>query len=100
MKPEKEVEFYYDKASNIALEIIEKKARKIMRTHKNLTEFVMGMGMAFFNTKNDCAISPYDSDAPVYMKSLGDFIIDWDEYLKLTGGPMRFTAIGPINREW
>lgn len=79
-----------------ALVELERKARRILLKHPNLNEFVMAMGEAFFTTA-DGTVSTEDR---AYMKPLNDFIYEWDEFLRLTGSPMRFTAHGDKVIHW
>lgn len=92
-----EVRRHYDQAVSIALEIVEKRARAILLAHKgSLREFTMSMGMwCFTDLRGDIV-------EPVYINnsSLARFIMEWDEYLKLTGSPMRFAATGPKITNW
>ena len=88
---------WYTRARREALKHVEALARKILKQHPNLDEYVMAMGTAFFS---DCymeTISVYDR---AYMRSLSKFLDEWDEYLKLTGEPMRFTADGKKMTDW
>jgi hypothetical protein len=97
MSVNKQIEQKILEASEICLAEIERRARKILATHPNLDEFLMGMGTVFFSTKDGQNISLYDR---AYMKSLDDFINDWDHDLHITGEPMRFTATGPVTTKW
>jgi hypothetical protein len=88
---------------DMALTLIEKRARAILAAHKNLDEFVMGMGAWLF-TKRDSE----DDISPVYREYIPAYAIPFtrmmDEFddleLKATGEAMRFTEKGPIVREW
>jgi hypothetical protein len=95
-------------ANDMALLEVELQARKILSQHKNLDEFVMGMGGWFF-TRNDKehtivhndsnGISPSER-TPKYTRRLQTFIDKWDNDLKITGNPMRFTANGKTITDW
>lgn len=104
MATKKEIETHYMKASDAASELVEQEARRILRKHLNLHEFVMGMGSWFFTLKKGDSTDehPFVYDEPRYIakSKLARFISKWDEYLKITGEPMRFTADGPTVREW
>lgn len=91
------VKFHYDKAGDFAVAEVERMARQILLTHPNLNEFIMGMGLACFTDKADNSLDTSDRR---YMKPLDDFISEWDEYLKITGEPMRFTATGKKITSW
>lgn len=88
MSPKKQIAFFYDKARNLALAEVERRARNIMRRHPTLKSFILAMGTASF----------YDADGPVmeedkkYLKSFYSFLYDWDEYLKLTGEGFRIAG--------
>lgn len=112
MANEKEIERHYKEAENLASEFVEAQARAILRKHPHLHEFVMAMGTWFFTKRKSrdrsllpgehAIISPTDYGAPKYIAEgrLARFVYEWDEYLKITGEPMRFTADGPVVREW
>lgn len=100
----KEVEALHLQASEAASAFVEQEARAILRGHSNLHEFIMGMGIWCFTlVKADGSDDhPTINDEPRYVSHsrLARFISKWDEYLKITGEPMRFTADGPVVREW
>ena len=112
MITEKQIEREYVNAVKLALWLVETEARKILRAHDNLDEFIMGMGRYFFTRKpgslrsDGSKVSKEESeiiyDEPKYIASsrLVKFIGSWDEYLKLTGCPMRFTANGSVVTDW
>lgn len=86
----------YDAAQKTALNMLEARARAILRKHRNLREFVMGMGGWGFWTTDD---EPLDNETG-YLKPVRDLIEQWDDALGLTGTPLRFTADGPVMTEW
>ena len=86
----------YNKARATALRLLEQKARKILRRHQNLSEFIMSMGCWGFTGKNGDILH----DELHYMSPVVRLLKKWDEILKLTGEPMRFTATGPVIRNW
>jgi hypothetical protein len=86
-----------------ALALVENRARKILRSHSNLDEFVMGMGGWLFSRHGSGdSISDIElSHIPAYVlsfKKMMDEFSDMD--LRVTGEPMRFTADGPVVRMW
>jgi hypothetical protein len=85
-------------ATGMALHNIEWAARDILRKHANLGEFVMAMGVATFTDRQTGDTIELGSRA--YMATLDGFIGRWDNCLKLTGNPMRFTAYGPTITDW
>jgi len=94
---QKDITYHLNKSENIALKILEQKARKILTQHPNLNEFVMGMGGWSFWDKKD---NRYTDNEVSYLVPFANFIIKYDNYLKLTGNPMRFTAKGKIIKNW
>lgn len=104
------IEKHYQKACELAEEKVEKLARKILLKNPELHEFVMAMGDWFFTLKaqpedeENNAIKEgeicWDVDSDPRFTEISNFIMEWDEYLKLTGIPMRFTATGPKITDW
>ena len=86
-----------DKAHDIALKELERMARKAMKQHPELREFVMGMGGYFFNDQDNNHVYPEECE---YLYSINDFMMEWDSVLKLSGNAIRFTVDGPIETEW
>ncbi len=92
----------------IALNEVRRLARKVLREHpKECHEFVMGMGLwsVYGPPPHSLEICvPGGGDGwcikRKYMQPLTEFINEWDEYLKLTGTPMRFTAEGREVHDW
>lgn len=107
---QKTIDYHLDQAEKIALKIVEQKARKILAQHPNLDEFIMGMGGWFFTTKRgdriaiDYSINTHTNTCKYegfkYLLPLEKFLMKYDEYLKLTGNPMRFTAKGKKITDW
>ncbi len=106
------IDKYYNKASDLALKEVERLARQVLKDHPELDEFIMCMGSYFFTVKNseenilpytekmNISWNYYSEDTFPYLKPINDFIGKWDNYLKLTGEPMRFTAKGKIVKNW
>jgi len=106
------IEYHYNEACKLACEKVERMARGILKRHSHLDEFIMAMGSYFFTAKNgkddlqpitqkmNASWDYYYVDTVAYLKPLNDFIGKWDEYLKITGEPMRFTANGPKVTDW
>lgn len=105
---EKAIARHFKEAEKLASEFVEEQARAILRKHSHLHEFVIAMGAWFFTLKrsDDRTLLPGEHavlhDPPRYISEsrLARFISEWDCYLKITGEPMRFTADGPVVREW
>lgn len=85
-----------------ALNLIEKKARALLASHKNLDEFVMAMGGWIFTRKNDESGDYISMDrCPAYVTSFARMMSEFEDIdLKVTGEPMRFTASGPVVKDW
>ena len=99
----KEIEQVYDQAAEMAEKFVEGHAREILRKHGNLDEFIMAMGGWFFTLKKPAGGLHYVSEEDrVYLwkSPLAKFIALWDERLRITGRPMRFTAYGPKQTDW
>ena len=93
---EADLQAAYDRARSIGVFLVEKYAREGLRNNPDLGEFVMGMGCDCFWT----ADGDEQVDTEYASPNLAQLLLDWDEYLKLTGEPMRFTADGPVRRDW
>lgn len=91
------VKLYYDLAHEHAVGVVERMARDILLTHPNVVEFVMAMGIYGFNDKHGHTVHLHEF---AYMRPLHDFIREWDDVLKLSGTPMRFTATGNKITDW
>lgn len=95
-----DLQHHYDRARSIGLAIIEREARKVLKDDPTIKEFVMAMGSATFTCLYDGGeelLHVEDVDSSLDLK----FILDeWDDVFKFTGEPMRFTATGPVRREW
>lgn len=90
-----EIERHIMLADALAIGQVERMAREILRAHKNLGEFIMGMGSCGFTYKNGGRAYELKYTQPLY-----DFIDKWDSILKITGTPMRFTADGEKRTNW
>lgn len=109
-KIDKQIEYHYQKATDIALKEVERLAREILKEHPEFKEFIMAMGSYFFTTKKKGEIiSTWENvykgnryvkeNAKDCFVELNDFIRKWDD-LKLTGCGMRFTATGKVVTDW
>lgn len=110
-------------ASDRAIYIIKREARKILRGDPNLEEFVMGMGSCNFTIKSDGKYSPTnytDEEWEVWCESdeyvrtyynniasddnfqteFFNLINDLDLKFKVCGYPVRFTAEGLEEYDW
>lgn len=110
-----EVAVHYNKAFELASLKVEQIARQILVEHKELDEFIMGMGRYFFTYKSKKRKGEhlsgyiekmnksgryYYEDSEPFLKPLNEFISEWDDYLKITGDAMRFTATGVKVTDW
>ncbi len=98
MNKEKQISNLLKKANELASELVEELARKILVSRPHLGEFVMGMGIAMFTVKSTGESISLEERS--YMKKLNDFIDKYDDELQITGESMRFTASGPKIVEW
>ncbi len=85
-----------EEADELMLKAIEQKARKILARRPKLNEFIMGMGVWFFTSKDNPS-ARFDDQNTGYLKSIGSII---NNGRKPTGYPMRFTSMGPKATEW
>ena len=90
------IEQLLNQAVETALIELESIARTILLENNDLHEFVMSMGCWSF-TNNDGNIVDADDER---LKPIAAMIGKWDDSLKLTGEPMRFTAGGPKITAW
>jgi len=88
-------EEHYDAACSMALEEVERYARKILKDNPDIHEFIMGMGTWDFKSNEKWL----DNEDPRF-EPLLDLISKWDKSLYITGNPMRFTATGPKITDW
>lgn len=88
----------FEELEKMALHELERRARVAMRRDPSAVEFVMGMGAVFFRMKNG-KDADYTTSRPA-LRPVFDLLAEWDDYLHLTGTPMRFTADGPVIKEW
>lgn len=111
----------------LSIDLIESEARKILSNDKDLDEFIMGMGEAFFTFKKGGKydIDAYSDEQLQELEEKEDPLIDFIygtfyniihsekfqedffeliEYLEdrfnVKAYSMRFTAKGPIKRDW
>jgi len=91
------IQSYLDSASEVAIKEVERLARKTMRDNPEITCFIMAMGSASF----------YDADGPMCdpndkrSKELDDFLDKYDQFLRITGYPMRLDSHnGKLQFDW
>lgn len=101
-KWQKPIDDLMDQAWEILLAHIESEARSIMRKHRNLTEYVQGMGTWFFvdARREKYGQECVDESDLAYLYSFWKIFDDYDEAFHITGWPMRFTADGPVINNW
>lgn len=84
-------------ATDLALEEIERRARKILKGKNAAATFYMAMGTATFYARDGKHLDPEVS----YLVSFYEFLEEFDDILKLTGEPMRLlSADGPVATDW
>lgn len=90
---------HYDEAYSLVRAEVERRARKILKAHPNLTEFSMSMGSWCFWDKDGNSVDGNYSGQK-YVKPIADLLGEWDDFMKLTGDPMRITADGELIESW
>lgn len=98
MKTNRDVSRSYNRAVRLCNQRVELEARKVLLKHLNLKEFIKAMGRWIFTDQKGNII--YDGHLDKRFKRVERIISRWDEYLKLTGDPVRFTAKGPRVTDW
>lgn len=93
---EADLEHAYTKAREIGLFLVEKYARAALHEHPEYTEFIMGMGTWGFLRTTDIDAG-YEQEVSL---PLLDLMEKREVELNLASEPMRFTATGPVRREW
>jgi hypothetical protein len=117
------IEKLFDKASNLAIEVIESEARRILKSDPDLHEYIMAMGSGFFTAKEGGkydlnsytdaqADKIFDENLPLADKGLimdqelpmfkefFNMVDDLNERFNVCGCPMRFTANSEVVRDW
>ena len=98
------VEELYAACEKAAEEHIISEARKILKAHKNLDEFVIAMGDWFFTLKekDEEGFTKIVHNPPKYIdeSELFKFLYEWDRQLYLSGMGIRFRVDGPIVTNW
>ena len=117
-----EIDRLWDAASEMAIELIKKEARKILQADSDLNEFIMAMGCFYFLYKFE---SKYDmfaytdeqvdeldeaghewygaQDGILHDKFQPEFtkmVWQLDDKFNVTGYPVRFTATGKEIHNW
>jgi hypothetical protein len=98
----KQIDKWFNDASDMAITVIESKARNILKQHSNLNEFVMCMGTFFFTSKKQINFSTNNIIDPVfkYMEPFYEMVWELNERFNVTGCPMRFTVNGKVISNW
>ncbi|MDR1202698.1 MAG: hypothetical protein LBL58_13880 [Tannerellaceae bacterium] len=114
----RQIEKQYEIARQMAVNEMIRLARKVLKEHSHLDEFVIAMGSCFFTTKNISSSGcgngivdlreqymkedySYSSKLTFkYFKPLDDFLGEWNDVFKLTGEGIRFRAEGEIITDW
>ena len=106
----RKIDELFQTASDLAVELVESEARKILAADPELDEFVMAMGGCFFTTTNkergfhpreagvdgSNILDDDDIDTPEFFYMLDDL----DEQFNIKGCPMRFTANSQVTTDW
>ena len=86
-----------DQAAHEAYSEVENRVRLIMKQHKNVASFCMGMGTYMFSDKGGNIMD----DNTKYFKPVIDFIGEFDSALRITGMPMKIKGFdGPLLTDW
>ena len=86
----------YAETVRAAVAETERRARLVLESHAGIREFCMSMGCWVFSDLNDDEIDRNDPR----LRSFAGFVDEWDEYLRITGTPVRFTRNGPRITDW
>ena len=93
---EADLQHAYEKAQKCAISIMEQMARRVLHEHSDYSEFFSAYGnWGFIRHDQHIVTGVYCPSA-----ELLEFIRQWDAKLGLTYARIRFTANGPIVREW
>ena len=89
---------HYDDMCFQADIFIVQEAKKLMELHPLLNKFCIAMGTWCFYDENR---KPIDEEDYAYIRNsnLAKFIHEWDDYLKLTGNPIKIEN-GKVLRDW
>ena len=93
----KKIDALYDEAANLAVDLIEQEARRVLKKHPRLKEFIMAMGGCVFTDQNGDAVDFWEAS---YLEDFNNMVNELDERFHITGTPMRFTATSEIVTEW
>lgn len=85
----------YKYTFDLAIELLTQTARKVMVDNPKPIEYVQGVGTWFFVTKKGNFETESDACRPIF-----EIMDRYDEYLHLTGHPMRFTKDGSVINDW
>lgn len=93
---EVDLEKAYNKARSIGLFLVEKYARQILREKANeFAEFLIDADGVWAFLDHNEREHRWAKIQPLY-----DLMDRWDDRFQFTGQGMRFTATGPVRREW
>ncbi len=113
----KQIRQKLDEANTLAENEVEFLARAVLNNNHHLHEFIMAMGSYFFTCRktghplfsmekgSDIVHTVMGENEETLLKipgykELSDFVSEWDEELKLTGSPMRFTRLTGRKTDW
>lgn len=83
-----EIERLLIKAGDVGRSRVERLARAAMRRHTKCKSFCMGMGIAcFYDSKGRAIDQSHPAYGPLY-----NFLMEYDDYLKITGLYMSITG--------
>lgn len=121
----KTIDKLFDRASDLAIELIKNEAKEILKDDPDLDEFIMAMGSCFFTIKeggkydlltfandkeweewceSDDYVSVYngiiDNAVTDFQKEFFENVDDLDEKFNIMGYPVRFTATSKEVYDW
>ena len=104
-----EIDRLFRASELLAINLIEKEARKILVADPELQEFIMAMGSCYFTTTNPDRGYRINSGTGIldetdkeedFQLEFFEMIYELNDQFKVTGCPMRFTAKGELNNNW
>lgn len=99
-KLDKEIEQHLQKAYDLGLAEVKRLVFKVFAKKKTYVRFFLAMGATFFEDKNGDNFCVYDEDVAVSALELRNFLMEWDEDLKLSGEGVYWTREGEEIRNW
>jgi hypothetical protein len=101
----RKIDELFDKGAELAIELVESEARKILVADSELDEFVMAMGGCFFTTTNkERGYAPRGGGSNILDDDVApdffEMVENLNDRFSVMGYPMRFTVKGKIVKNW